>query len=145
MAIRDIRLAGDEILRKVSEPVKELTPEITELINDMFDTMYELDGAGLAAPQVGVSLRILVADVGDNKQICLINPVLEKEEMRQYTNEKCLSFPGVRRKLRRPCHIIVKGLDRDFKEITIDTYGELARCICHEIDHLDGILFTDRN
>ena len=144
MAVRRVRLAGEDILREKSVEVEELTPGVSKLICDMFDTMYDKDGVGLAAPQVGELLRIIVTDIDDKHPICLINPVIEKSEMMQHASEKCLSVPGVRLKIRRPGHIIVKGLDRDFKETTIEAYGELSRCICHEIDHLDGILFTDK-
>lgn len=143
MAVRTLRLIGDDILHKKASEVKELTPEVFTLIRDMFDTMYENDGVGLAAPQVGELLRIIVVDIDGKHPLCLINPVIEKKEMMQHASEKCLSVPGVRRKIRRPGHIVVKGYDRDFNEITIEAFGELSRCICHEIDHLEGVLFTE--
>lgn len=144
MAVRPVHLIGDDILREVSSEVNELTPGVSVLIEDMFDTMYDKDGVGLAAPQVGELLRIIVVDTDGKHPLCLINPVIVKMEMMQIAGEKCLSVPGLRLKVRRPGYIVVKGRDRNFKEVKIEAYGERSRCICHEIDHLDGILFTDK-
>lgn len=146
MATRNIRTLGDELLRKKSREVEELTPRITQLIDDMFDTMYEADGVGLAAPQVGVLRRIIVIDVGGKKKapMCLINPVVELKEGSQITSEGCLSVPEISGKVERPDHVIVKGRDRNFKEITIEARDLLAKALMHEIDHLDGIMFVDK-
>lgn len=146
MATRNIRTLGDELLRKKSREVEEMTPRIKELIDDMFDTMYEADGVGLAAPQVGVLRRVIVIDVGGKKKapICLINPVIELQEGSQITSEGCLSVPEISGKVERPDHVIVKGRDRNFKEITIEAKDLLAKALMHEMDHLDGIMFVDR-
>ena len=146
MGIRNIRTEGDEILRKKSKPVKNVSIRTRMLIRDMFDTMYEADGVGLAAPQVGVLRRVIVIDVGGKKKapICLINPVIELQEGSQITSEGCLSVPEISGKVERPDHVIVKGRDRNFKEITIEAKDLLAKALMHEMDHLDGIMFVDR-
>lgn len=145
MATRTVRLIGDEILRKTSRPVEEITPRLAELIEDMFETMYAEDGVGLAAVQVGVLRRIIVIDISKNKseKLCLINPEITFKEGEQCTSEGCLSVPDISGKVIRPEHVIVKAKDKDFKDIEIDARGLLAKCLCHEIDHLDGVVFTD--
>ena len=145
MATRNIRTIGDEILHKVSRPVEEITPRISELIEDMYETMYEADGVGLAAVQVGVLRRVLVIDISKerNERMCLINPEIVFSEGEQCTSEGCLSVPEISGKVIRPEHIIVKAKDENFNDIEIDAEGLLAKCICHEIDHLNGIVFTD--
>lgn len=145
MAIRTVRVLGDEILRKRSREVTELTPRIQELIDDMFDTMYAEDGVGLAAVQVGVLRRILVIDITENrkKPIALINPVIILREGMQITSEGCLSVPDESGTTIRPEHVIVEGLNRDFKKIRIDAHGLLAKALMHEIDHLNGVVFVD--
>ena len=145
MAIRNVRIIGDELLRKKSRAVEEITPRISELIDDMIETMYIEDGVGLAAPQVGVLRRIIVIDITPKKKnpIVLINPEVVLKEGEQITTEGCLSVPEIYGKCVRPEHVIVKAKDRDFKDITIDADGLLAKCIMHEIDHLDGVLFVD--
>lgn len=143
MAIREIRKKGDEILRKVCKPVKEVNKKIRELLDDMLDTMYEADGVGLAAPQVGILKRIVVIDVGEGP-IELINPEKLEESGEQVHAEGCLSIPGIYGEVKRPERVVVKALDRDGKEQRIEATGMLAIAVCHEIDHLDGILFEDR-
>ncbi len=145
MATRTVRMIGDEILRKTSRPVDEITPRIAELIEDMFETMYKEDGVGLAAVQVGVLRRIIVIDISKdrNERLCVVNPEIVFSEGEQCTSEGCLSVPEISGKVIRPEHIIVKGKDKDYKDIEIDAHGLLAKCLCHEIDHLDGIVFTD--
>ncbi len=145
MAIRTVRVLGDEILRKRSREVKELTPRIQELIDDMFETMYAEDGVGLAAVQVGVLRRVLVIDITENrkKPLALINPKVILREGMQITSEGCLSVPDESGTTIRPEHVIVEGLNRDFKKIRIDAHGLLAKALMHEIDHPDGIVFVD--
>ncbi|MCM1082302.1 MAG: peptide deformylase [Clostridium sp.] len=143
MAIRKIRVDGDEVLRKTCKPVEKMTPRIQTLIDDMFDTMYEANGVGLAAPQVGILKRIVVIDVCDGDAYCLINPEIISSDGEQEGDEGCLSLPGLVGKVVRPNHVICKALDRDMKEITVEGEGLLARAICHELDHLDGVLYKD--
>lgn len=143
MAIRNIRTDGDDILRKVCKPVKEMTPRIEELIDDMFETMYDAGGVGLAAPQVGVLKRIVVIDVMDGQPLCLINPEIVESDGEQVGEEGCLSLPGLAGEVARPNHVVCKALDRDMNPITVEGTELLARCICHELDHLDGILYKD--
>ena len=109
----------------------------------MAETMYHADGIGLAAPQVGVLKRIIVIDIGDGL-IELINPTIIFEEGEQFEAEGCLSVPGLAGRVKRPSHVIVEGLDRHGEEVEIEGFGLLARALCHEIDHLDGILFIDK-
>ncbi|MCM1286799.1 MAG: peptide deformylase [Clostridium sp.] len=143
MAIRKIRVDGDEVLRKTCKPVEKMTPRIQTLIDDMFDTMYEANGVGLAAPQVGILKRIVVIDVCDGDAYCLINPEIISSDGEQEGDEGCLSLPGLVGKVVRPNHVICKALDRDMNEITVEGEGLLARAICHELDHLDGVLYKD--
>ena len=143
MAIRNIRVDGDDILRKVCKPVKEMTPRISELIDDMFETMYDAAGVGLAAPQVGVLKRIVVIDVMDDHPLVLINPEIVEEDGEQIGEEGCLSLPGLSGEVSRPEHVVCKALDRNMEPITVEGTDLLARCICHELDHLDGILYKD--
>lgn len=143
MAIRNIRVDGDEVLRKTCKPVEKMTPRLQTLIDDMFDTMYEANGVGLAAPQVGILKRIVVIDVCDGDAYCLINPEIIASDGEQEGDEGCLSLPGLVGKVIRPNHVVCKALDRDMKEITVEGEGLLARAICHELDHLDGVLYKD--
>ena len=143
MAIRNIRTDGDDILRKVCKPVKEMTPRIRELIDDMFETMYEANGVGLAAPQVGVLKRIVVIDVFDDNPLVLINPEIVESDGEQVGEEGCLSLPGLAGEVARPAHVVCKALDREMKPITVEGTELLARAICHELDHLDGVLYKD--
>ena len=143
MAIRNIRYDGDDILRKTCKPVEKMTPRLQTLIDDMFDTMYEANGVGLAAPQVGILKRIVVIDICDGNPLTLINPVIVESDGEQEGEEGCLSLPGLSGNVKRPNHVICKALDRDMNEITVEGEALLARAICHELDHLDGILYKD--
>ena len=143
MAIRNIREDGDEVLRKVCKPVEVMTERLSTLIDDMFETMYEANGVGLAAPQVGVLRRIVVIDVMDDNPLVLVNPEIIESDGEQIGPEGCLSLPGLQGDVARPEHVVCKALDRNMKEITVEGEGLLARAICHELDHLDGILYKD--
>ena len=139
MAIRNIRTLGDDILRAKAKEITEMTPRIEELIDDMFDTMYEANGVGLAAPQVGIRKRLVVIDCGDDP-IVLINPVvLETSGL-----EGCLSVPGKTGEVTRPNYAKVKALNENMEEIIVEGEELLARCLLHEIDHLDGIMYVDK-
>ncbi|MCR5367921.1 MULTISPECIES: peptide deformylase [Eubacterium] len=144
MAIRNIRVDGDEILRKKCKPVTKMNERTRELIDDMFDTMYESNGVGLAAPQVGVLKRIVVIDVMDDNPLVLINPEIISSEGEQTGDEGCLSLPGLAGEVTRPMKVVCKALDEEMNEFTVEGEGLLARCICHELDHLDGILYKDK-
>ena len=143
MAIRQIRIAGDPILNKVCKEVKEVTPMIKTLIDDMLDTMYEANGVGLAAPQVGVLRRIAVVDIGDGP-IVLINPQIIAEEGEQTGDEACLSLPGTAGEVKRPNHVVVRALDENMTEYEMEADELLARAFCHEIEHLDGHMYMER-
>ena len=142
MALRTIRIEGDEVLNKISRPVKELTPKIFALITDMLDTMYDSNGVGLAAPQVGILKRIVVIDVGEGPMV-LINPEIVAVDGEQTGDEGCLSVPGMAGKVTRPYYVKVKALDVNMEEVEYEGEGLLARAFCHEIDHLDGHLYTE--
>ena len=142
MALRKIREIGDELLLKRSKEVTKLSRRNKNLIEDMLDTMYERDGLGLAAPQVGVLKRIIVLDVGEGA-IILINPLIVKEEGSQTGEEGCLSVPEKWGNVTRPEKVLVKALNQDMVEIELEGEGLLARALCHEIDHLDGKLYVD--
>lgn len=143
MAIRQIRTMGDEILTKECKPVKEMTPRIQELIEDMFETMYESNGVGLAAPQVGILKQIVVMDVDDGEQYVLINPVIIEESGSQTGSEGCLSVPGKSGIVTRPNHVKVRALDENMQEFELEGEELLARCICHECAHLHGQLYVE--
>jgi len=143
MAIRNIRKDGDEILRKRSKEIKVINEKILTLLKDMADTMYENDGVGLAAPQVGVLKRAVVIDVGEGL-LELINPVIVSQEGEESDVEGCLSIPGVYGEVKRPESVVVEALNPKGEKIVIKGEGLLARALCHEIDHLDGILFKDK-
>ena len=143
MAIMEVRKAGDKVLKEKAEPVLHVDKKIRKLIDDMAQTMYNADGVGLAAPQVGVSLRVIVIDV-DEELIELINPVIVKSEGCELGNEGCLSIPGVFGEVERFAEVTVTGLNRYGKTITITGTGLLSRALQHEIDHLDGILFIEK-
>ncbi|GAX90425.1 peptide deformylase [Effusibacillus lacus] len=142
MAIRIIRKEGDPVLRETAKPVKEITKNIHKLLDDMAETMYDAEGVGLAAPQVGISKRVIVMDCGDGL-IEMINPEVVSTEGEQIGPEGCLSIPGVTAEVKRAKRVVAKGLNRHGEEITVEGEDLLARCILHEIDHLNGILFTD--
>ena len=142
MALRTIRVEGDPVLTKISRPVDKMTPRIQDLITDMLDTMYEAMGVGLAAPQVGILKRIVVIDVGDGP-IILINPEIIEKSGEQTGDEGCLSVPGMSGQVTRPDHIKVKALNEDMEEVVYEGEGLLARAFCHELDHLDGHMYTE--
>jgi len=143
MAIRTIRHDGDDVLRKKSKKVEEITPKIKELIEDMIDTMYEADGVGLAAPQVGILRRIFVIDVGDGPIVC-INPEILETKGSQTDDEGCLSLPGYYAPVCRPTYVKLKFFNEDMKECLMEGEDLFARAVLHENDHLNGILFKDR-
>ena len=142
MAIRQILKEGDPTLTKVSRRVDKIDDRILTLLDDMKDTMYQADGVGLAAPQVGILRRIAVIDIGDGV-LELINPEIICSTGEQNEVEGCLSLPGVSGITKRPMNVTVTAFDREGREITITGTGLLARALCHEIDHLDGILFRN--
>lgn len=145
MALRRVLREGDETLRKQSRPVDALNKRMLILLDDMTDTMYAEDGAGLAAPQVGVLRRAIVIDVGDdNGLIQLINPEIISMEGEQELAEGCLSMPGRRGYVKRPERVTVRGINRAGKPVEIAGEGMLAVAFCHEIDHLNGVLFIDK-
>lgn len=143
MALRNIRILVDEILKKQAKEVTEMTPKIEELIDDMFETMYDANGCGLAAPQVGIRKRIVVIDCGD-QPLVLINPEILETSGEQTGQEGCLSVPGKVGIVTRPNYAKVKALDENMDEIIVEGTELLARCLCHEIDHLNGIMYVDK-
>ena len=147
MSLRNVVIEGDPILRKKSRPIEEITPRILKLLDDMADTMYyENRGIGIAAPQVGVLRRVFVVDVGDEHgKIEFINPEILEASGSQTDNEGCLSVPGKTCEVERPSHIKVKATNRNGNEFELEADGLLARCICHENDHLNGVLFIDKS
>ncbi|MCR5416651.1 MAG: peptide deformylase [Pseudobutyrivibrio sp.] len=144
MALLEIREYGqDDVLLKVCKPVKELTPRLKTLIEDMYDTMYDADGVGLAAPQVGVLRRICVIDVGEGP-VTLINPEVLETSGEQTGTEGCLSVPGKTGMVTRPNYAKVKALNEDMEEFIVEGEGLMARALLHEIDHLDGKIYVDK-
>lgn len=144
MALRIIVKDPDPVLREKAKPVPKITPNIHKLLNDMAETMYDAQGVGLAAPQVGILKRVIVMDVGDeNGLIELINPEIIEREGEQFGPEGCLSIPGLTGDVRRAQRVKVKGLNRNGEEFELEGTDLLARCIQHEVDHLNGVLFTD--
>ena len=144
MALRNIREFGDPVLNKVCIEVKEMTDRNKQLIDDMFETMYDANGVGLAAPQVGVLKRIVVIDTTGEDPLVLINPRITEQDGEQTGYEGCLSLPGKTGIVTRPNHVKAVALDRDMNPIKIEGEGLLARAICHELEHLDGHLYTER-
>ena len=142
MALRTIRVQGDSVLTKKSRTVDKMTPRIGELITDMLDTMYDAMGVGLAAPQVGILKRIVVIDVGEGP-IVLIDPEILETRGEQTGDEGCLSVPGMAGQVTRPNYVKVKALDVNMDEQIYEGEGLLARAFCHEIDHLDGKMYTE--
>lgn len=142
MALRTIRELDDQVLRKVSKPVKEMTPRIQMIINDMLETMYDDNGVGLAAPQVGILKRIVVIDVGEGP-IIMINPEIIETSGSQTGYEGCLSVPGKSGIVTRPNEVTIRALDENMEEFTMTGVELLARAFCHEIDHLDGRMYVD--
>ena len=144
MALRKMRIMGeDDCLRQVCREVKEVTPKLVQLIDDMLDTMYDEGGVGLAAPQVGMLRRIVVIDVGEGP-IILINPEILETSGEQTGDEGCLSVPGKAGCVTRPDYVKVKALDENMEEVVYEGEGLLARAFCHEIDHLDGHLYVEK-
>ena len=143
MALRNIREFGDPVLNKVCLEVKEMTARNKELIDDMFETMYDANGVGLAAPQVGVLKRIVVIDTTGENPLVLINARITEQDGEQTGYEGCLSLPGKTGIVTRPNHVKCEALDRDMNPIEIEGEGLLARAICHELEHLDGHLYTE--
>ena len=144
MAIRQIRLSNDEILRKTSREVEEVNDKIRELLQDMLETMHKYNGVGLAAPQVGVLKRVIVIDLYDGSEpLQLVNPKIVKAKGKQEVEEGCLSFPNEYAKLIRPREVVVEALNEKGKKVKIVGKDLLAQALAHEIDHLNGILFVD--
>lgn len=143
MAIRNIRTENDDILRKKSKEVKEINDKILTLLDDMAETMYDANGVGLAAPQVGILKRVVVIDIDDNL-IELINPEIIETRGEQIKNEGCLSVPGMTGQVKRPEYVKVRALNRKGEEVFYEGEEMKAVCFCHEIDHLDGTLYVDR-
>lgn len=142
MALREVRIQGDPILEKPCRPVTEVTERIRTLIDDMLETMYEHDGVGLAAPQVGVLKRIVVIDVGEGP-VVMINPEIIETSGEQTGAEGCLSLPGKYGTVTRPNYVKAKFYDENMDEYEIEGEELLARAICHELDHLDGHMYTE--
>lgn len=147
MALRNIREIGERVLEKNCRPVTEITPKIVDLVNDMLETMYEANGVGLAAPQVGMLKRIVVIDV-DPEEVnpyIMINPeIIETSEETQTGEEGCLSVPGKSGVVTRPMRVKARALDLNLEPYEIEGEGLLARAICHELDHLDGVLYVTK-
>ena len=145
MAIRNLRFENDEILRKRSREIEVIDDRIRQLAEDMMDTMHEYDGVGLAAPQVGILKRIIVIDLYEkDTQYVIINPEIISEKGEQCVDEGCLSFPNQFGKVKRPKEVVVTGLDINGKKIKIKAKDLLAQALSHEIDHLNGIVFTEK-
>lgn len=142
MALYSIRKDGDPVLRKKAQPVEKVTRRVQKLIGDMLETMYAAEGVGLAAPQVGITERIIVVDVGDGP-VALVNPVITDSDGTQRDVEGCLSFPGVTGYVTRRQHCVVEGLNAAGRPVRLSAGGFFARALQHEIDHLDGRLFID--
>lgn len=143
MAIRTIRIQGDPVLTKTCRAITEVTPKIAELIGDMIDTMYEASGVGLAGPQVGVLKRVVVIDVGEGP-IVMINPEILETDGEQTGDEGCLSLPGKAGTVTRPNYVKARAFDENMQQYEIEATELLARAICHELDHLDGHMYTEK-
>ncbi len=144
MAIRNIREMGDPVLNKACKEVTEITERTLDLIDDMFDTMYEAEGVGLAAPQVGILKRIVVIDTTGDDPILLINPVILETSGEQTGYEGCLSVPGKSGVVTRPNYVKVKAYDENLEPFELEGTELLARALCHELEHLDGHLYVER-
>lgn len=150
MAIREIRILGDPVLREPAQEVVDLHEDVKVLVNDMLETMYHAEGIGLAAPQVGISTRVIVVDLRGADEdtvglVALVNPrVVESSRKKDRAPEGCLSIPGMEEVVERPSSVTVEGLDPDGEPVSMAVSGLLARALQHEIDHLDGVLFIDR-
>ena len=145
MSLRTIRELGDPVLEKRAKEIKEITPKISKLIEDMKETMYEADGVGLAAPQVGMLKRLVVIDVSaeQDQPLVMINPQIIESDGEQFGWEGCLSVPGKSGQVKRPMHVVAKALNENMEEYTIEGEGLLARAICHELDHLEGHMYVE--
>ena len=143
MALREIRVEGEPVLTKVCKEIKEVTPRIQDLIDDMIETMYEANGVGLAAPQVGILKRLVVIDVGEGP-IVMINPSIVAQDGEQTGDEGCLSVPGKAGIVTRPNYVKARFFDEEMNECEIEGEELLARAICHELDHLDGHLYVEK-
>lgn len=144
MALRNLRYEGDELLRKRSKEVIVVDDKIRALLNDLVDTMYAKDGVGLAAPQVGILKRAVVIDVEDGNIYKMVNPKIIKKSGEQIGQEGCLSVPEIKGIVSRPMNVTVEYTDENGNQVILEAEELLARAICHEIDHLDGILFIDK-
>ncbi len=146
MAIRRIRIQGDSVLTKTAKEIPEVTGRIRTLAEDMLETMYDAEGVGLAAPQVGILKRIVVIDVSEerNQPVVLINPVIVEAQGEQTGYEGCLSVPGKSGLVTRPMHVRVKARNLDFEEVELEADEFFARAVCHELDHLDGCLYVSK-
>lgn len=143
MAIRKIRQLGDDILRKKCREVPEMTPKLRELVEDMYDTMYEAEGVGLAAPQVGILKRIVVIDV-DGTPYTMVNPRILETRDTQTGSEGCLSVPGKAGVVTRPAYVKAEAWDENMEHYVVEAEDYLARAICHELDHLEGVVYVDK-
>lgn len=143
MAIRKIVKVGDEILTKKAKVIDKFDKKLAVLIDDMFDTMYDAEGVGLAAPQVGMLKRVVVIDVGDGP-IEMVNPEIIEKSGEQICKEGCLSVPGLTGEVTRPERLIVRAKDRNGEDVEYEAEGLFAVCVCHELDHLEGVLFKDK-
>ncbi|NLT97018.1 MAG: peptide deformylase [Christensenellaceae bacterium] len=145
MALREIRTIGDEVLRKKCKPVREVNDRVRMLLQDIEDTLRsDENGAGLAAPQIGILRRLIVVNAPDGEYLKLVNPEIVASDGEHEVVEGCLSVPGRWGKLMRPVKVTVKALDENGKEVTIEAENDYAKLFCHEIDHLDGVLFIDK-
>lgn len=146
MAVRKIQMLGADVLRKPAAEIQEIDEDLRILIDDMFETMYAAEGIGLAGPQVGISRRVLVVDVNepDRERLALVNPrLIETADETAKEEEGCLSIPGLSGAVDRPVRVVVEALDANGEPLRVEADGLLARCLQHEIDHLDGVLFID--
>lgn len=143
MGLREMRVVPDSILRKKAKPVAEMTPRLQTLVRDMFNTMDHEDGVGLAAPQVGILKRIFTVGVGDVR-LCFVNPEILETKGEALDIEGCLSIPGETGIVKRPQYVKAKAMNENGEEFVIEAQNLLARCILHEYDHLEGVLFTDK-
>ena len=146
MSLREVRYLGDPVLREMCREVETIDDDVRALVDDLLETMYAEDGIGLAAPQIGVPLRVFVYDVRDDELDpgVLVNPRIVEATGKQKEVEGCLSIPGLDEVVERSAHVVVEGLDREGEPVRIEATGLLSRCLQHENDHLDGVLFIDR-
>jgi peptide deformylase len=150
MALREIRIFGDPVLRERAQELEAFGPDLEELVQDMFETMYHASGIGLAAPQIGLSVRVMVVDVPESEEeeggrFALVNPrIVAVDEQTERAPEGCLSIPGLEEIVERPATVVVEGRDPAGARVTVRASGLLSRALQHEIDHLDGVLFLDR-